>query len=105
MFLGRFWVKPIVILVTMFYFGRFWVKPIVILVTMFYFGRFWAKPIVILVAMFAIPQWMREKTVHGVELFCIICAHLFFLVRLMLKIFNYVAILTFPVHSSVMCSL
>jgi hypothetical protein len=29
MFLGRFWVKPIVILVTMFYFGMFWVKPIV----------------------------------------------------------------------------
>ncbi|CAG2228871.1 unnamed protein product [Mytilus edulis] len=41
---------------------------------------FWAKPIVILVAMLAIPQWMREKTVHGVELFCVVCGHLFFLI-------------------------
>jgi hypothetical protein len=48
-FLGRFWVKHIVILVAM-YFGRFWVKHIVILVAMF-FGRFWVKHIVILVTM------------------------------------------------------
>ncbi|CAC5416115.1 Transmembrane protein 145 [Mytilus coruscus] len=46
----------------------------------FYTIWFWAKPIVILVAMLAIPQWMREKTVHGVELFCVVCGHLFFLI-------------------------
>lgn len=46
----------------------------------FYTIWFWTKPIVILVAMFAIPQWMREKTVHGVYLFCVLCGHFFFLI-------------------------
>ncbi|XP_060081456.1 transmembrane protein 145-like [Ylistrum balloti] len=44
----------------------------------FYTCWFWAGPIVILVAMFAMPQWMREKTVHGVSMLIAFLGHVFF---------------------------
>ncbi|KAK3107725.1 hypothetical protein FSP39_020880 [Pinctada imbricata] len=41
---------------------------------------FWAGPVVILIAMFVMEKWAREKTVHGVEQFVMLCGHIFFLI-------------------------
>lgn len=46
----------------------------------FYTIWFWASPIIVLIAMFGMDQWMREKTVNGVDLFVALCGHVFFLI-------------------------
>ncbi|XP_041373916.1 transmembrane protein 145-like isoform X2 [Gigantopelta aegis] len=48
--------------------------------TIFYTIWFFATPLIILISNLALPQWMREKTVNGVELFIGLAGHVFFLV-------------------------